>query len=125
MTILDDIYDSMVTHPGLGALIGTRCYLFDLPQEPTLPAVTYLRISSVTEYSHSGDSNLQHARWQINCWAGTYTESFNVAQQVKNVLNGWAGPHGQPAFQDGVVDRSDPETGFYHIVVDAMIWWKE
>jgi len=125
VSIITDIHAHMTTHAGLSALIVGRCYPVKLPQTPTLPAVTYQRISSVSTYSQDGDSNLYRARWQFSCWSTGYVEAFEVAQQVKAALNLWKGTFGDPAFIENMMDFYEPETGIYHHVVDATIWWGE
>ena len=130
MSIITDIFAHMTAHPGLAALIADRCYPMTLPQDPTLPAVTYQRIGTISLYSHDGNTGLYHARWQFSCWSLTYTEggtgAFDVAQQVQEALNLWAASHDkEPAFLENALDLYDPETQIYHIPVDATIWWKE
>jgi len=125
MIINDAIYTHLIRHAGLAALIVERCYPIRLPQEPTYPAVTYQRISTVPTYSQDGDSNLDRGRWQFSCWARTHTAAEAVAAQVRTALTTWRASYGQPAFLENQVDFYEPDTDVHHIPVDAIIWWKE
>ncbi len=125
MTLTDALFDHLTAAPGVAALIGGRCYRFTLPQEPTLPALTYFRVDTVPEYSHDGDSNLDHPRFQVSCWAESQSVSEALARQVRLAMRGWRVAYGQPAFFAGQHDVSQPETGIYQVVCDYIIWWKE
>jgi len=124
MTIETDIAGHLGDYAGLAALVGERIYPVRLPQTPTLPAVTYQRISGTTRYSHDGDSGLYSARWQFSCWAEHYMEAVAVGAQVKGAVHTWRNAHGQPAFVENEVDDYEPATGVYHVMVDATIWWR-
>lgn len=120
MTIETDLYSRLSTFAGLVALVGTRSYPLLLPQNPTLPAITFQKISNVREQAHSGDSSLQHPRYQFSCWAETYAEAWAVAEQIRLALQGITSAGG--GFYENAVDLYDPETGWYHVPVDITIW---
>lgn len=119
MSLADSIYDQ------IQALTAGRCYRLTLPQPWTLPAITYLRVDTLSEYSHDGDSDLDHPRWQISCWAESHPEAEELARQVRQAMQGWKAVYGLPAFCVGQHDLPQPETGVYQVAVDFVIWWKE
>ena len=122
MTLAEDVRNHLTAHAGLVALIGARCYVVRLPQNPALPAVTYQRISSAHDPTHDGDTGLQTVRWQVSCWATTYAMAELIAAQVVEACNGWADAQpGEAAFIENQLDFYSPEVDVYHIPVDIMI----
>lgn len=117
MTIESDIFTRLVAAV---PLVVSRVYPLLLPQNPTLPAITYQRISDVREQSLGGDSSLQHPRFQFSCWAETYAVALAVAEQVRLALQGITAAGG--GYYEGALDLYDSETGWYHVPVDMTIW---
>lgn len=122
MTLAENVHGHLTIHPGLVALIGARCYPLRLPQNPTLPAVTYQRISSVHNPTHDGDTGLRTVRWQVSCWATTYKAAEAVVAQVVDACNGWADARpGEAAFIENQLDFYLPEVDMYHTPVDVIV----
>ena len=67
------IVTKLTGYAGLSALISSRVYPGQLPQRPTLPSVTYQRVSTilVATRDNSGRANLERPRYQFDCWATT------------------------------------------------------
>jgi len=132
MIIEEALYAYLTNYAELTALVGDRIYPVILPQNTTLPAVTFQRISGIREYSQSGPSGLAHPRFQFSCWAEKYEEAKAVAEQIRLALEGYKGMMGG---SDGVRvdaiyveddhDIYDPETKEYHVALDAIIWHEE
>ena len=62
------IRQSLLSVPELTSLIGERLYLVQLPQEPTYPAMTFQRISTVP-YSTMNQLGTYAPGWQGMGWA--------------------------------------------------------
>lgn len=103
MTALEQqIYSALTGDSGMQAVIGTRLYLVQLPQNPTYPCAAFQRVDTVPIYSHSPDSGEQAAvgwaRYQFTCWAsgpsgGQLTEQFALAlRNALQTFNAWALP---------------------------------
>jgi hypothetical protein len=56
------------------SLPETRVYPVILPDDPTLPAISYQRISTTRQYSTTGPVALNRVRVQFDCWARSYPE---------------------------------------------------
>lgn len=126
MSQADAVYDFFTGDPGVAAIIGDRFYRRGmLPQGASLPACTMLRVGGPREFSHSGDSNLAHPRWQISCWAGADAQAEALARAVIRACNGWHGAYGGAALPSEPVDVPQPETGVVQLAVDVQLWWKE
>ena len=117
MSIETDVYDRLVAAV---PLVAGRCYPLLLPQNPTLPAVTFFKVSNPRVETLIADASLQHPRYQFSCWALTYGAAWAVAEQVRLALQGLTSA-GAGNYQNAV-DLYDPETGWYHVAVDITIW---
>lgn len=107
----------------LTAIQADRIYPGLLPQEPTLPATTFHRISGVPSYSQSGPSGFENVRIQFDCWAIDPLSAQRVAQALMQAISGFKGMMGNEAiggcFITNVIDDLDDETGLYRMIVDA------
>jgi hypothetical protein len=103
----------LTTHPGLSALIGTRLYPRPLPQRPTLPAVTYFRVSGPRDLAHDGPVGLAHPRFQFDCWGADTLAAIQTANQLRLALDGFSGLMGgvggvEVHLAEVVGDHDDP-----------------
>lgn len=113
----------------LALLISNRLHEDVLPQEPTLPAVVWQRISNLRFYSQSGPSGLARPRVQFACWSTTKLEAIRVANAVLAALDGFSGLMSTvevgAAFNEGEGDYYDPVTGMRRVLLDFEIYHKE
>lgn len=124
MSVETALYTRLTTHEGLKALIGARAYPLRLPQEPTLPAVTYRRISGAHIQELGGPAALAQALFQVSCWGATYASAAAVATQARLALDGYVGALGSCAVT-GQRDLMDPEPERYQCVLEAVVWHQE
>lgn len=117
------LYQRLSGHAGLSALTGDRWYPLVLPQNPTLPAGTYQRISDVP----LGETTLtlRQQRVQFNCYAPTYISVRSVADQLIAALDGFVDTDQatqlKAAWQDNAFEYYEPETKLYVVPVDVML----
>lgn len=129
MTIEDVIFSKLTAHAGLSAKIASRVYPVQLPQRPTLPALTYQRIS--TRFFPTRDqahSSLERPRFQFDMYALTEKECSDVAQQLRSALAGLtqaSSPRVYVVFVQDAQQDIHAETGQYRAIVDAFIWHEE
>lgn len=131
MRIEEALYAHLSTHAGLTALVGTRIYPQRLPQTPTLPAVTFFRVSGPTIQDFDGTAKTR-ARFQLDCWAEgdtAYADAHEVADQVIAALDGYGGQMGGAGgvWCDATLindrDLPDPDTGWHRVSQDYEIWY--
>lgn len=130
MTVLEEgIYSYLTTYAGLVSLIGTRVYAFRIPQEATLPCMTYQRISTPRRLTHdtSGAGNdLSYPRFQFDCWATTYASAKAIADQLHAALNGRKGTTGGVMVRGALIADErpsyEPEANLYRVSCDYIIW---
>jgi len=127
MNLEEALFAYLKDHAGLKALVGTRIYPLILPQPPTLPAVTYFKVSLVNRRVMASPSDvLKQVRVQFSCWANTYSETKSVAEQVKVALQDFAGQMGGgvQVLDGNIINEQDlyeDDTGIYHVPVDVLI----
>jgi hypothetical protein len=110
----------------ISALVSARVYPVWLPQSPTLPCLTYQRISGSRVRSLTGPSSLAHPRIQIDCWAATYDGAKTLAEAVRVALDGYSGLMGTVEVFGVIVhgdrDLYDPEVKISRVSMDITIW---
>lgn len=74
--------------PALAALVSTRVYPLVLPQNPTLPALTYRRISTTRPTAMGRDPGIAFPRIQFTVWATGTAGGYANAKAVKDALRG-------------------------------------
>jgi hypothetical protein len=76
------------------ALISTRLYPEELPQNTTLPAVSYIKISDIKDHMLSGQSTLESPMFQFTAFALTKATARSVGNQIKTALQDYVGTMG-------------------------------
>lgn len=123
------IVTKLTAHVGLSALIGARLYPLTLPQRPTLPAVTYQRISTKTEPTRDEPhASLERPRFQFDIWGASYASARAVAQQLRVALPMLAqasNPRVDVALLQDDQDAYEAETERWRAILDVFIWHQE
>lgn len=86
MSFSSALYSHLSTHAGLSAIVGTRVYPHPMPQNVTLPAVTYQRIDGVREDTFTRAVASTTVRVQLNAWAKTYVQADAVRTQLRTAM---------------------------------------
>jgi gamma-glutamylcysteine synthetase len=126
MGLIEDFYGRLSTYPGLVALVNDRIWPVEAEQGVKEPYCVYEQVSGGRRYSHSGYSNLQRSRMQVNCYADTFEAAKEIAAQVTAALESWseANVKAVGSFQQNEIDMIDIDTGFYVVMVDFFVWYK-
>lgn len=95
MSVELEIRTRLVADSAVAALVKvgsvSRIYALFLPQNPTLPAITYQRISGPRIQELNAATEWGRARIQYDCWADTYLGAQALAAAVRRSLNGHVG----------------------------------
>jgi hypothetical protein len=129
VTIGTLLYSALSTNSGITAIASTRIYPLLLPDNnPTLPAITYQRISNTGQ---DGTSNRKETRYQINCWAlkraggNGYQETQQLAAAVKAALEEYYDVSTEPAIAFSRVvnelDDYDDEAKVFRTILDVIL----
>lgn len=126
-----DISAALVTYlkayAGLTALVSTRIYPVQLPDDRTIPAVTYHMQTSPRTHVCS----YAKPYFRITAWSYTHALSWQIAEQVRLALESYHGAMGTVHAFSMVEDLSDghfepvPDPGLFPVHVYARIWYQE
>ncbi len=126
MPIEDMIYTRLSATTGLTDLVSTRIYPLVRPQDSVNPAIVYWRVSNPILFSFSTDDEISQPRFQIDCYATTFSGVRAVARQVKKSIDRWGTSTGIPQIiRSDVVnefDTYDDELDIYQSVIEAIIY---
>lgn len=113
----------------IAAAVAARIYPLQLPQNTTLPAVTYMTVTGGRETSNSGSSKLAHTLFQIDAWDATYSGALAVAELIRKRLDAYKGAAGtqtiRGAFLQGERSFYEDEPKQYRVSRDFMIWFDD
>lgn len=116
MSIATLLYSQLVGTSGVTALVGTRVYPVTLPQTPVLPAISYQRVSNTEQ---NGTSTLRTTRYQVDCWAVSYSAVQGLAAAVKTALEEWtSGSSVKMTEVINEIDDYEPDSGLYRVSID-------
>jgi len=115
--IEDDLYAYLKNDAGISGYVAARIYPVKMPQNVEYPAITYQLVSTVRSISQSGRVTLVEGRYQIDSWGNTYASVKNIAQSVRDALQGFRGIMGATRVQ-GIWEDSNSERDFYEDVTD-------
>ena len=129
MNIEQCVSDYLEGSTGIGDLIANRIYPIKLPQNSTLPAMTYRVISGMEHH----DIDVAYPRFQFDCWGESYSDARGLADEVKEAfqrMNGAIGGSSGKTMIQGVIlndiDMSyDMDTQLYGIFVDIRLIYRK
>lgn len=131
--IEDGIVYLLKNNAGVSALVGTRIYAQKLPQNKTMPALTYQLITPMSLISHQGMSGTAHPRYQITGWDTTELGVITLMKAVRICMSCYKGTVGvapntvviQASLPVGGYETYEPETGLFMRALDFEIWHEE
>jgi hypothetical protein len=106
---------------GVTNIINGRMFLYQAPQAVTLPCVTYFQVTGEIFNSLSGPANLNRERWQIDCWAGRYSEAVTLANAVKTAM--LATGTDMETVLISRLSQFEEEEGLHRVILDMAIWF--
>lgn len=120
----DSAVSALVTASGI-----SRIFPIKLPQGTKLASVVFTRISGDGDYTMQGPSGYTRPRYQIGCWAPTADAAAQLANAVKDVLDGFKGAIGtgansivvQGIFVAGEREQYDDVVQMYGVIRDYFI----
>lgn len=126
VSLEESVVDILTAHAGLTALVSDRVGPAPKPQGSALPAISYLRVSTVATHAHSGGVGLKRTRMQFDVWATSALSASAVVAQLEAALEHYrgtvAGVRIDAALSVMDLERYSPETGSYRRIVDFYIW---
>jgi hypothetical protein len=113
----------------VAGLVASRIYPSPLPQAPTLPAITYQRISGGRGETFDGPSGLAWPRIELDFWALTHDGARALFDAARRSLNGAAfvasGVVVQKAQVISETDFYEADVKLHRVSADLMVWHEE
>ena len=123
------IYTLLKNDAAVAALVVARIYPSHLPQNCTLPAISFTRISGAEQTTHSGPNGFAEQVFQIDCWAETPLAAETLGAAVSDLLNGYTGTVGTTQITNvellNTTDMDDVAIGDYRTSLDFSFEFSE
>lgn len=129
MTLDDAVRAHLVADAALLALVSSRIYPVTLAQQPTLPAITYRRVTVWPTHDRSSRrADIARTRYQIECYGANYDSARAVSAALKDALATLT-KASDPAISHALVqsefDDFEPEPGRWRAIVDVYVYHEE
>lgn len=123
----------LVADGAVSALVGTRIYPIRAPDNPTLPMLTYQRISNIREHVMTGEqAKFTTTLFQIDVWAkesGGISQARSIAAAIRSSLDDFrgiiTGIDVQGILSDNEWDTWDEDTETFRITLQFRIMHRE
>ena len=123
------VFDQLSTATGLAALVSSRVYPTELPQNATLPAVTYVRHSTDRDHAMGSDPGNVHALFRVTYWHSVYFSAIAGIDEVRAALSRYSVTTGSTVVEDcflsGERHGIDPERAAYSTSLDFHVHYRE
>jgi hypothetical protein len=114
--------DALSADDGVTALVGTRIYPDELPQNEPVPAIVYTVIFDPKSSTFTG-ATLRSARVQIDVFARTVKDAGAVQNEVERVIGLMRTPSpGLSAVQETARSFFDSVTRYHRVEMEFTIW---
>lgn len=124
--IEEAIYSALAGNGILTALVLTRIYPLDVPQEAILPYVVFSKTGGIRHSAMGTDLSLMESRIEVEIWADSLKEARAVADAVRGVMQRWRGTYGGVVVQDSLItaeyDEYSSDDDAYQSVIDFQIF---
>jgi hypothetical protein len=123
------LYAHLSTWPGLAAIIDDRVYPLQLPQGVEMPALTYMRVSTVAvQHRSSQAATFSRARFQLDGWALDFDTNVALRRQIRLAMGAFVvliAPRVDVALLAGDRDTLEAEPDRWRCTLDYMISHEE
>lgn len=130
-TLQRALYAFLSLHAPLTALVATRVYPSIAPSSAAFPYVTVQRLAVGSIYHMGGASATHDTLVQIDCWALSAIQAQQVAQVIRQSLDGftgtWDGLEVDGVFIENEIDDAEPAEDasqriFYRTILTLACW---
>ena len=83
----------------VSGIVSSRVYPLFVPQNATIPAITYQNIVSPRVHTLGSVDDMVPALYQLNCWAETMEGARALSEAVRGALNNYSGTVGGVVIQ--------------------------
>lgn len=122
MSIETNLYTALTADADIKRIVNTRIYPVVMPQDVTLPAVSYQRMSANPLNTLDGYAGMKNAHVVINAWARTYDEAKELSGHIHTAMDS---VRTFRAVLTNELDGYDPEVSLYVVSQDFSCWGTE
>lgn len=115
---------SAAVNTHFGATPATRITPGLLPQNPTLPAMTYHRIAGAPVSSMDGLDAMDNGLYQLDVWASTQKAAREAADAVRDAIDASA-DLGSTLLSVSTDYEPDTKPALYRVSMDLSLWHLE
>jgi len=130
MSLSSGLYSYLIDQAAISALVDTRIYPAILPQEPTLPAITYQIDGLEDRFTlEAGQTGPVIGDVQIDAWGSSHKAAADLSALIVTALRNLKGDMGgvtvQGLFRDTQIDIYEPTVEAYRRSIAFTIWHTE
>jgi hypothetical protein len=126
-TIEQAIHSKLSGTVAIAAVVGTRIYQLKMPDNPTLPAITFEVSVGEQIESRDGYSDLSNPIVSIHCWGTTPAAVNALAILVRDAIIGqswtYSGVTVSNVLEWSTASLYDSDTEIYHIACSCRVWY--
>lgn len=112
------IYSVLSADGDVSALVSTRIYPEgSVPQNPTLPYISYIRLSGNPTVTLTDYGNTEQILLQLDCWSDDFAEAEDLATKTRTALFGGLNIGG---IND--ITIYEPEVFLYRVMFTISLW---
>ena len=124
------VYARMIAVAGLTNLVPIAQIFHEvIDQDAPYPQIAYNRVSTLRHPVMGANAGVATARIQVNSYADTALEAWDVAVQVRAALSRWGGTAGgvviQHIFDEAEHSDYDADIGKHRVITEFMVWYEE
>jgi hypothetical protein len=116
------LFAHLSTSATVAAVVGARIYPTILPQNPTLPAIAYVRTLTEPVCALGGYCNLENVKMQIDVYATSF-EGMKAASTAVMIAMRTATAYQSIAINE--TDGYDEENRLYRGTIEYSLWNQE
>jgi hypothetical protein len=111
----------------IAALVGTRISWVVLPENSTLPALTFQNVGSISSPTFE-TRGMQRMRVQFDCWGATYLDAITLRKAVETLLDGFQGTLSDGTYLQNVVslqqvDFFDHDVRVFRAMIEFRLYY--
>ena len=127
----------LLTITGLTALISSRLYYVEGPENATEPYVVISKVSAVSTHAHDGNVNANRDRFQLSVFSSSYATAKSIAAAIKGngsmtsptgldcytgLMGGVGGVTVRGCLYDNEIDLGfERDSELYHVACEYLI----
>ena len=107
------------------ALVGTRVYPLEVPQDGTLPAIVYQELRTGVRVASDGPTGQRETRFLLSLWSESYSGLKTLQAAVLDALSGYAGGNIYGVEVDAMRDDFDPAVRWFREIMEILVWYHD